>query len=53
MHRTHLSGHANILKLLLIHARGFSLGLVVRHMIGFGTPRGLHGGAAAVLAARY
>src|ERR1700719_5409835 len=40
MRRTHLRGHSNILKRLLIHAGGFNLGLVMRHVIGRGTPRG-------------
>ena len=31
MRRTHLRGHTNILKRLLIHAGGFNLGLVMRH----------------------
>ena len=39
MRRTHLRGHTNILKRLLIHAGGFNLGLVMRHLIGIGTPR--------------
>ena len=43
MRRTHLRGHTNILKRLLIHAGGFNLGLVMRHLIGNGTPRGLQG----------
>ena len=43
MRRTHLRGHTNILKRLLIHAGGFNLGLVMRHLIGLGTPRGLQG----------
>src|SRR2546426_7686175 len=50
MRRTHLRGHTNILKRLLIHAGGFNLGLVMRHLIGFGTPRGLQGRVAAVVA---
>jgi transposase len=50
MRRTHLRGHANILKRLLIHAGGFNLGLVMRHLIGIGTPRGLQGRVAAVIA---
>jgi transposase len=50
MRRTHLRGHTNILKRLLIHAGGFNLGLVMRHLIGVGTPRGLQGGLAASLA---
>jgi transposase len=41
MRRTHLRGHTNILKRLLIHAGGFNLGLVMRRLIGRGTPRGL------------
>jgi transposase len=51
MRRTHLRGHTNILKRLLIHASGFNLGLVMRHLIGLGTPRGLQGRLAAVIAA--
>ena len=51
MRRTHLRGHTNILKRLLIHAGGFNLGLVMRHLIGIGTPRGLQGRVAAVIAA--
>ncbi len=50
MRRTHLRGHQNILKRLLIHAGGFNLGLVMRHLIGLGTPRGLQGRIATVLA---
>jgi transposase len=49
MRRTHLRGHTNILKRLLIHAGGFNLGLVMRHLIGIGTPRGLQGRAAALV----
>lgn len=51
MRRTHLRGHINILKRVLIHAGGFNLGLVMRHLIGVGTPRGLQGRFAAVIAA--
>jgi len=43
MRRTHLRGHENILKRLLIHAGGFNLGLLVRSMLGIGTPRGFQG----------
>jgi transposase len=50
MRRTHLRGHTNILKRLLIHAGGFNLGLVMRHLMGVGTPRGLQGRLAAVMA---
>jgi hypothetical protein len=38
MRRTHLRGHTNILKRVLIHAGGFKLGLVMRQLIGLGTP---------------
>jgi transposase len=51
MRRTHLRGHRNILKRLLIHAGGFNLGLVVRSLLGVGTPRGLQGRVAAVITA--
>ena len=50
MRRTHLRGHPNILKRLLIHAGAFNLGLVMRQLIGLGTPRGLQGPPATVLA---
>ena len=49
MRRTHLRGHTNILKRLLIHAGGFNLGLIMRHLIGIGTPRGLQGRVAALV----
>ena len=49
MRRTYLRGHTNILKRLLIHAGGFNLGLVVRHLIGRGTPRGLQDRPAIVI----
>jgi len=41
--RTHLRGHQNILKRLIVHAGAFNLGLLMRHAIGRGTPRGLQG----------
>ncbi len=50
MRRTHLRGHTNILKRVLIQAGGFNLGLVMRQLIGIGTPRGLQGRVAAVVA---
>src|SRR5712691_11025607 len=34
MRRTHLRGHTNILKRLLIHAGGFNLGLLMRACFG-------------------
>src|SRR6266540_604375 len=50
MRRTHLRGHTNILKRVLIHAGGFNLGLLMRQLMGLGTPRGLQGRLATVLA---
>ena len=50
MRRTHLRGHTNILKRLLVHAGGFNLGLVMRHLIG-SSPRGLQDRPATVVAA--
>ena len=50
MRRTHLRGHTNILKRLLIHAGGFNLGLIMRQLIGLGTPRGLQGRLGGILA---
>ena len=43
MRRTHLRGHPNILKRLLIHASAFNLGILMRKVFGRGTPRGLQG----------
>jgi hypothetical protein len=51
MRRVHLRGHNNILKRLLIHTGGFNLGLLMRQLIGVGTPRGLQGRLSAVVAA--
>lgn len=41
MRRTHLRGHANIMKRLIVHAAGFNLGLLLRSIIGIGKPRRL------------
>jgi len=49
MRRTHLRGHQNILKRLLVHAGGFNLGLIMRQLIGHGTPRGLQGRLGTVI----
>ncbi len=51
MRRTHLRGHPNILKRVLVHVCGFNLGLLMRQLTGVGTPRSLQGRAAAVRAA--
>lgn len=45
MRRTHLRGHDNILKRLLLHASACNLGLWMRTACGVGTPRGLQGRA--------
>jgi transposase len=49
MRRTHLRGHENILKRALVHVAAFNLSLLMRKMLGFGTPRGLQGRAARLL----
>src|SRR5271155_5643612 len=41
MRRTHLRGHENILKRLLIHVGAFNLSLIFRTLLGAGTPREL------------
>jgi transposase len=41
MRRTHLRGHQNILKRQLIHVGGFNLSLILRKLLGAGTPREL------------
>jgi transposase len=51
MRRVHLRGHTNIRKRLLIHTAGFNLGLLMRQVIGVGTPRGLQGRLMAVIVA--
>jgi transposase len=43
MRRTHLRGHENILKRLVVHVAGFNLGLLMRHSTGIGKPRVLQG----------
>jgi transposase len=44
--RTRLRGRDNIHKRYLIHVAGFNLSLVMRKLLGFGTPRGLADAAA-------
>jgi transposase len=51
MRRVHLRGHTNILKRLLIHTGGFNLGILMRRLIGVGTPRSLQGRLSAVVSA--
>jgi transposase len=49
MRRTHLRGHSNILKRVLVHLGAFNLGLLMRNLFGVGTPRGLQDRSAACL----
>src|SRR5208283_5449096 len=51
MRRVHLRHHPNILKRLLVHVAAFNLGLVMRKVLGHGTPRGLQGYPAALFLA--
>ena len=51
MRRVHLRGRENILKRVLIHLGGFNLSLVMRQLLGKGTPRGLQGLSADTLLA--
>ena len=53
MRRVHLRGRINILKRMLIHVGGFNLSLVMRKLIGKGTPRGLQGACSALLTPIY
>jgi transposase len=49
LRRVHLRGRENILKRLLVHGGGFNLSLVMRKLVGRGTPRGLQGRRAGSL----
>jgi len=51
MRRTHLRGHAKIMKRLLIHVAGFNLGVLMRCLVGWGTPKQYAEAAAALLRA--
>ncbi len=51
MRRTHLRGHQNIRKRLLVHASAFNLGILMRQLVGAGTPRGLWARVGALVAA--
>ncbi|HEX7785514.1 MAG TPA: transposase [Methylomirabilota bacterium] len=51
MRRTHLRGHRNIHKRQLIHVAASNLGLVMRRLLGVGTPRGLRDRLSAIGAA--
>jgi transposase len=49
MRRVHLRGHVNILKRVLLHAGALNLGLLMRQLVGIGTPRSLQGRAVVLL----
>ena len=49
MRRSHLRGLKNVEKRYLIQACAYNLGLMMRKLIGFGTPRGLGAAAAALV----
>jgi len=49
MRRTHLRGHPNIMKRLLIHVAGFNLALLMRSLCGIGKPRRLQDGLPAAI----
>ena len=49
MRRVHLRGQENIAKRYLIHTAAFNLGLIMRKLTGFGTPKGWADARRAVL----
>ena len=49
MRRVHLRGQENIAKRYLIHTAAFNLGLIMRKLTGFGTPKGWAAARRAVL----
>ena len=50
MRRVHLRGRENIAKRYLIHTAAFNLGLIMRKLVGFGTPKGWADARRACLA---
>lgn len=50
MRRVHLRRHRNILKRVLVHVAAFNLGLLMRSLIGLGTPRGFQAARTALVA---
>lgn len=53
MRRTHLRGHENILKRILIHVSALNLGFLMRSAFGIGTPRSLQGRGFAFFSMLY
>ena len=52
MRRVHLRGLANVEKRSIIHLAGFNLGILLRALFGFGSPRGWADAQAGLLFAR-
>ena len=50
MRRCHLRGHENILKRQLVHVGAFNLSLILRKLLGAGTPRELKNRSGRFLA---
>jgi transposase len=50
LRRVHLRGRSNVLKRVLIHTAALNLGILMRLIIGVGTPRGLQGRAQSLVA---
>lgn len=51
LRRIHLRGHDNIRKRVLVHVAGFNLSLLLRELLGAGTPRGFRALSRALLSA--
>jgi transposase len=51
MRRAWLRGRQNLRKRYLVHVAGYNLGLIMRLLVGAGTPRGFLAGASAYLLA--
>jgi hypothetical protein len=49
MRRVHLRSHENILKRVLLQAGAFNLGLLMRQLVGVGTPRSFQGRGIVLL----
>jgi transposase len=49
LRRTHVRGRDNVQKRYLVHVAGYNLGLVMRHLIGAGTPKELAARGAGLL----
>ena len=52
MRRVHLRGLANVEKRSIIHIAGFNLGILLRALFGFGSPRGWADAGAGLIFVR-